>query len=129
MALFDTQCQAGDWISIRLVEKLNKTKEITQLGVSGLEPIVDFHGRRIDPMGSIQLSWKMMNGKKMHDGTFYVFALDHLDVLIGEETIQVKKILPFNMKAVLPMLAHKRENICQSPSHASASTKTQVEVY
>ena len=127
MALFDTQCQAGNWISSRLVEKLKKTNDVTQLDAPYLE---DVNGREVEADGSITLDWKLVDGNRTHDANFFVFAhSDHLDVLFGVKTIVALGAVRFNKEAIAPLTEHKKITLGQSPSHRSASTTSQVEMY
>ena len=127
MALFDTQCQAGNWISSRLVKKLEKTNIVALLPDLCLE---DVNGHDVVADGSITLDWKLVDGNRTHDAKFYVFAnSDHLDVLFGVETCVSTGAVIFNKKAIAPMTTHKKITLGQSLSHRSASTSSQVEMY
>lgn len=122
MALFDTQCQAGDWISSRLVEKLKKPNEVVRLAGPYLQ---DVNGRDVVAHGSITLDWKLVDGNRTHDSKFYVFAnSDHLDVLFGVKTIVALGAVSFNKKAIAPMTIHKKMTLGQSLSYRSASTSS-----
>ncbi|KAK3369654.1 ankyrin repeat-containing domain protein [Lasiosphaeria ovina] len=99
-ALLDTQCQIGNWISKRLVERLGKAHLISA---------------RLDlpqACGIISLAWKWHDprGIRVHECQFYVFPESpHIDVLFGAKYIMSEDLLRVNESAILPLVEHKKK--------------------
>lgn len=107
-ALLDTQCQVGNWISKRLVQRLGMASLVS----TSFEPpnIVDASGRPVSACGVINLNWTWYpGGTRNHECQFYVLAnADHLDVIFGVEYIVSENLLQVNESAILPLLEHKK---------------------
>jgi hypothetical protein len=109
-ALLDTQCQRGNWVSLRLVKRLGKASSISpDFTAPG---IGDASGHSITAIGIIELDWKRHpRGNRVHTGKFYVFpASDQFDVLFGVQYIVQEKLLLVNDDAMAPLLEHKKLN-------------------
>jgi len=107
-ALLDTQCQVGNWISNRLVERLGKTHLISTPPY--LPQVCEASGRLIQARGIIHLTWKWHDprGLRNHDCQFYVFPESpHLDVVFGVKYIVAEGLIRFNESAILPLVEHK----------------------
>jgi len=107
-ALLDTQCQVGNWISNRLVERLGKTHLIST--PPHLPQVLDASGRLIRPRGIINLTWKWHDprGLRNHDCQFYIFPESaHLDMVFGVEYIVAEGLVCVNESAILPLVEHK----------------------
>ncbi|KAI0421656.1 hypothetical protein F5X98DRAFT_329002 [Xylaria grammica] len=107
-ALLDTQCWVGDWVSLRLVERLGMLSSIsTEFVPPG---VVDANGRSVTPCGVVNLKWKWHpQGTRVHVCQFYVLpSSDHLDVVFGAEYIESKGLLQVNEQAFLILVPHKK---------------------
>lgn len=109
-ALLDTQCQKGNWISLRLVKRLGKESSISQNVTVPEMP--DASGRSIMATGVIELEWKRHpRGNRVHQCHFSVFPTsDQLDVIFGVEYIVQENLLTVNNDALVPLLEHKKLN-------------------
>ena len=107
-ALLDTQCQRGNWISRRLVERLGRQHEISQ----DYNPpdVLDANGHPVVACGIISLQWKWSpRGTRVHECSFLVFSeSDHLDVIFGAEYLESKGLVFVNESAMTPMTAHNK---------------------
>ena len=114
-ALLDTQCQNGNWISKRLVERLGRSNEISE--VKEKPHVQDASGREMVVCGTITLPWKWSNkATRWHEGHFFVMASsDHLDVLFGVEYIVSENLVSFNSSSITPLTEHKKLKPGESP--------------
>ena len=107
-ALLDTACQSGNWISLRLVERLGKQNAILQK----YEPpsVQDANGQEMPACGVVTLQWKWSNyGTRVYDGEFFVMpGSQHLDVVFGVEYIVREGLIYFNGGSIAPLTAHKK---------------------
>lgn len=108
VALLDTQCQKGNWVSLRLIKRLNLTDQIER-DISAPE-LESGTGHDVEALGAIQLSWKWHpNGTRMYDGQFFVFKNSpHLDVVIGVEYIVRERSPQANTSAFIPLTEVKK---------------------
>ena len=109
LALLDTLCQSGDWISKRLVQRLGKQGDIKPEKV--LSSIKDANGREVEACGTIKLHWKWCpRGVRIFDTTFNVFSDSRqFDVIFGVEFIFAQNIMSVNEEAMMaPLTAHKK---------------------
>ncbi|KAI3320626.1 hypothetical protein HD806DRAFT_547173 [Xylariaceae sp. AK1471] len=96
-ALLDTQCQVGNWISRRLVERLGK---LSSFSTEFVPPeVVEASGGPVSACGVIDLDWKWHpQATRNHVCQFYVFPFSsHLDVLFW-----------LNELALAPLVKHKK---------------------
>ncbi|RYC54082.1 hypothetical protein CHU98_g12127 [Xylaria longipes] len=107
-ALLDTQCQVGNWISRRLVERLGKLSSISTEFV--LPEVVEASGGPVSACGVIDLEWKWHpQATRNHVCQFYVFPRSsHLDVLFGVEYIVSERLLQVNELALAPLVKQKK---------------------
>ncbi|RWA04856.1 hypothetical protein EKO27_g10244 [Xylaria grammica] len=107
-ALLDTQCWVGDWVSLRLVERLGMLSSISTKFVP--PGVVDANGRSVTPCGVVDLKWKWHpQGTRVHVRQFYVLpSSDHLDVVFGAEYIESEGLLRLNEQAFLMLVQHKK---------------------
>ena len=107
-ALLDTQCQIGNWISRRLVERLGMLLSIS----TDFEPpeVVDANGQPVGACGIISLNWKWHpRGVRNNECQFYVFSdSNYLDVLFGVDYIVSENLLLVNESAIIPLIEHKK---------------------
>ncbi|KAI0529929.1 hypothetical protein GGR58DRAFT_495201 [Xylaria digitata] len=107
-ALLDTQCQVGNWISRRLVERLGK---LSSISTEFIPPeVVEASGGPVSACGVIDLDWKWHpQATRNHVCQFYVFPFSsHLDVLFGVEYIVSERLLRVNELALAPLVKHKK---------------------
>ena len=109
-ARLDTQCEKGNWISRRLVDRLGRTKEII---VDDIGPaLIDASGHSIIPCGSILLDWRWgRGGTILKQCKFFVFPpeSEHLDVIFGADFIKTEGLFSFNEDAFLTLTQHQKE--------------------
>lgn len=114
MALLDSQCRAGNWISKRLVQRLGKGGEISQDYTT--PNLQDVNGHDVEPCGTISLEWWWHpQGIRVYECDFYVFAnSDHLDVVLGAQCIFRERLLeaPKNQLAVLTEHMRQKDGEC-----------------
>lgn len=108
LALLDTGCQTGNWISRRLVEQLRWQHKISQ----DYEPpnLTDASGHAVVACGIISLQWKWSpQGTRVHNCEFFIFRESpHLDVVFGGDYIVSEELLTINEKAMITMTAHNK---------------------
>ena len=107
-ALLDTQCHDGNWISLRLVQRLRMQDRISQEFES--PALTDAGGRAIEACGIISLQWKWSpTGIRVHECNFFVFpGSRHLDVIFGVHYILDAELITVNEGAMTPMTAHNK---------------------
>lgn len=108
LALLDTGCQTGNWISRRLVERLRWQRKISQ---DYAPPnLTDAGGHPVVACGIISLQWKWSpQGTRVHDCKFFIFRESpYLDVVFGVDYIVSEGLLTINEKAMLTMTAHNK---------------------
>ena len=109
----DTQCQEGDWISRRLVEELDLLDQIHD--ESNPPQVITATGEEVESLGSINLVWKLASNKnRVYRGKFFVLSnAEHLDVILGQDTINKEKILLVNhRKLFAPLTTNKGLKKC-----------------
>lgn len=108
VALLDTQCQKGNWVSLRLIERLNLADQIER-DVAAPE-LESGTGHSVEALGAIQLSWKWhMNATRMFAGRLFVFKDGaQFDVIIGVECIVKNKLVQVNASAFVPLTEVKK---------------------
>lgn len=113
-ALLDTQCQKGNWISARLVERLGRQDEISHDYKS--PNLTDAGGHKVVDCGIISLQWKWSpRGHRMHEDKFFVMQSPGVDVLFGEEYIVSEGLLIINEQKMLPMISHNKATTSGTP--------------
>lgn len=119
-ALLDTQCQSGNWISRRLVERLGKTSEI--LGVNNPPSLKAVSGHSITPYGILSLDWRWNEtGNRVHRCDFYVFPeSDHLDIIFGAEYIAAEDLVTVPVCSFSPLTQHRKDTDAQEAEKAKA---------
>jgi len=109
MALLDTQCQSGNWVSKRVVEELAKLEDIAS--VRTLPDVEDANGNDVVPCGIISLQWLWnANSTRYYHSDFYVLAKDHFEIIFGDKYILDHGLLKRPKGVMLPLVAHKRED-------------------
>ncbi|KAJ3555624.1 hypothetical protein NPX13_g10320 [Xylaria arbuscula] len=126
-ALLDTQCCEGNWISRRLVERLERSSSIS----TEFEPpeIIEASGRPVKHCGVVKLEWKWFpRGTRVHEDRFYVVpSSDHLDVVFGAEFIVSEKLLEVNEMAFLPLVRDKKSKKADKAAIEEREKKQQEE--
>lgn len=115
-AALDTQCQEGNWVSKRLVEELGLLEFVRH----EYEPpqVITATGEDVESCGSIDLVWKLApNENRVYRGKFFVLSsVRHLDVILGQDTINKENILSANSRKLFATLtAHNRLTKCTYP--------------
>ncbi|KAL8869064.1 MAG: hypothetical protein Q9198_007987, partial [Flavoplaca austrocitrina] len=126
-ALLDTQCQDGNWISLRLVQRLRMQDRISLEFES--PALTDAGGRAIVACGIISLQWKWSPiGTRVHECKFFVFpGSRHLDVIFGVHYILAAGLITVNEGAMTPMTAHNRATPAERAAIALALEKQKRE--
>jgi hypothetical protein len=107
VALLDTACQKGNWVSLRLIQNLHLDDQIST-AVSAPE-LKSGTGHDVEALGAIELSWVWHpNGTRRFDAQFFVFKDgDQFDVVIGLEYIVKENLLQANTSAFVPLTEAK----------------------
>ena len=115
VVLLDTQCQRGNWISRRLVERL---------GMSALVPtdfesfdMVQASGRSLRANGVVNITRRRRTQQATinYECPFYVFPeSDHLDGVFGVEHIVSQNLVVVNESLMLPLIQHTKINVGKS---------------
>ncbi|KAL9032838.1 MAG: hypothetical protein Q9180_006281 [Flavoplaca navasiana] len=126
-ALLDTQCQDGNWISRRLVQRLRMEDQISQEFES--PALTDAGGHPILACGIIHLQWKLRSrGIRVHECDFFVFPESrHLDVIFGVNYILDAGLITINEGAMTPMTAHHKATPAERAAIALALEKQKRE--
>lgn len=108
VALLDTQCQSGNWISLRLVERLGLTDHITKN--TNIPVLRSGTGQDVESLGELEIEWRWYpNGVRMYHALFFVFKEgSHLDIIIGVEFIVREDLVRANMPAFVPLVEHQK---------------------
>jgi hypothetical protein len=119
IALLDTQCQRGNWISMRLVEKLGLRASIMRDKTA--PNLTSGTGQDVKSVGAIKIEWYWHpNGTRMYHANFFVFEEGfHLDVVIGVEFIVLEDLIRVNKSAFVPLTEHRKATDCKSREHGS----------
>jgi hypothetical protein len=108
MALLDSQTQKGNWVSMKLLRRLNKTKEIEQ----PLDrPTLNTPLGPVTAAGTIELSMKRMEGNSYYDCNCYVFPDETgmcFDLILGQEFLVEHEIMTVNDGALMPMVENDK---------------------
>jgi hypothetical protein len=107
-AALDTQCQLGNWISERLVDELGMTNIIRK--DSNPAQVLTATGEGVESSGTIDLIWKLApNEGRVFRSTFFILSgAQHLDVILGQDTISKEGFLSLNLRKLLaPFTTHK----------------------
>jgi hypothetical protein len=105
LALLDTQCQVGDWVSKDLVEELGKSEMISKDFAS--PETVGLDNQPVIAIGIISLKWRFAEGNRYYLSSFYVTNSPYLQVIIGAESIKSLDLLQRNKGAILPLINYR----------------------
>ncbi|KAI0505168.1 hypothetical protein F5B22DRAFT_628827 [Xylaria bambusicola] len=110
IALLDTQCHVGNWVSYRLVEELGLASSIST--IFDLPNIFDANHAPVLPCGVVNLRWKWSpQGTRVHTNQFYVFpSSNHLDVVFGVDFIKSEGLLQVNEAFILTLVRDKKSD-------------------
>ncbi|KAK4211760.1 hypothetical protein QBC37DRAFT_206202 [Rhypophila decipiens] len=109
VALLDTQCQKGNWISSRLVERLGVSDQV-RTDIEAVE-VWDANGKPVKACGAVDLVWRPHpNGERNHWCRFYVLPRsgDKFDIILGADFIHANGLLLLNLPALLTLTEHEK---------------------
>lgn len=108
VALLDTQCQRGNWVSSQFIKRIGKTSEVRIVWNAPL--LQAAKGGFVTTQGQISLEWKRQQGNNFYETDFYVLPKDAMtfDVIFGAEFISENKLLTVNEHVMLPLLESKK---------------------
>ncbi|KAI4222299.1 MAG: hypothetical protein L6R36_006245 [Xanthoria steineri] len=126
VAILDTGCHTGNWISRRLVERLGRQDEISH--DYERPDLKDAGGHAVVAHGIISLEWKwLLHGIRWHECKFFVMEPEYLDVLFGAEYIVSEGLVTVNECAMTPMIAHNKAPTSENAEIALAREKQKWE--
>ncbi|KAF2195048.1 hypothetical protein K469DRAFT_733808 [Zopfia rhizophila CBS 207.26] len=126
-ALLDTQCQSGNWISQRLVERLGKSSSISR--DFSAPSVADANGNSVRASGVVTLEFKRHRGNRFFQSQFFVFppSSDHFDVIFGVEYIVQENLVSVSEDALVPLVLHKKLGENDKAATAIAEEKRRQE--
>ncbi|KAF2659985.1 hypothetical protein K491DRAFT_688839 [Lophiostoma macrostomum CBS 122681] len=125
-AALDTQCQEGNWVSKRLIEELGLLSSVHHEHQS--PQVITATGEEVESYGSIDLVWKLApNENRVYRGKFFVLSnVRHLDVILGQDTINKEAILaPNSQKLFATLTAHGKLTKADRAAIAASEAKQQ----
>lgn len=110
VALLDTQCPAGRWITQRLVNEMDMSASVSPC--PDPPAFRDANGNPFTACGLIELTWMWQDpaGSRTYTDWFYIFSTDlgrEVDVVIGRDVIQHLRLVSLRRKSFLILLQHK----------------------
>ncbi|KAI0975150.1 hypothetical protein F4678DRAFT_419465 [Xylaria arbuscula] len=126
VALLDTQCCLGNWISDRLVKRLGMESSISP---EFDHPVLrDASGQLVTACGVVDLQWKWYPyGTRTHASQFYVLPTGHVDVVIGVEFILSNRLVLTNEGAFLTLVRDKKSKKGDDAAIKQAKKRQQEE--
>jgi len=125
IALLETGCLTGNWISRRLVNKLcaqNFVNPDTQRAMRAAD------GGIVQSQGTLRLDWRWTSkGVQINTATFHVWDAPHHDVIIGNEYITQNGLLSWNEDAFSPLTEHKSVSEAEAEAMRQAALRQQQE--
>ena len=112
VVLLDTQCQRGNWISRRLVERLGMSALVSTDFESF--DMVQASGMSLRGSGVVNITWRWrtQQATRNYECPFYVFPeSDHLDAVFGVEYIVSQNLVAVNELIMLPLIPHTKINV------------------
>ncbi len=108
MAKLDTQCQAGNWISMRLVERLGWSAQVST--DCDLPELSDANGRPFRASGVVNITWQRPDGIRNDEFLFYVHPDpgEVFDVIFGQGFTYSRNLFRPNPVAILTLVEHKK---------------------
>jgi len=109
VALLDTQCSDGIWISQRLVNEMGMLGFVTH--GADLPDFTSASGDGVTPSGIINLTWIWHDppGTQVFKTPFFVFhTLDSVDVIVGRDFIQDHGLVKVKRKHFCILLPYKK---------------------
>jgi muconolactone delta-isomerase len=104
VALLDTGCLSGNWISSQLVERLQVESSVTPGAQKMMKAA---NGGEVKSQGTIELDWRWsLKGVKAHTTTFHVFDAAHHDIILGNEFLKNEGLLSWNEDNFSPLTEH-----------------------
>lgn len=109
VAVLDTGCQSGNWISQQLVQRLGKAASVSQDFES--PGVLDANERPVTAAGVIDLQWKKHpRGNRFHLCRSYVFAnIQQFDILLGAEYMVKENLIQISTGAIVPLVKHENK--------------------
>ena len=109
IALLDTQCQIGNWVSARLVNALGKSGDISHVWIP--PDVQDANGVDVTPCGTIRLKWLWRpDSTRYHEADFYVLDNSCIDIIFGRKYIVENGLLERPKGVMLTLVEHKRQD-------------------
>ncbi|KAH8803660.1 hypothetical protein F5884DRAFT_904152 [Xylogone sp. PMI_703] len=114
VALLDTGCLVGNWISLSKVRETGHTiiplHDDDELSDSGDRcNIFSVSGQPVNCLGSVTLDWKVKHkGIRVHTLKLYVFDGEHFDIVLGAKYLLETGAVRFDSAAFAPLIPHRR---------------------
>lgn len=118
VAILDTGCHAGNWISRNLVERLG-WQDKNKVSQDYKPPdLTDAGGHKVVACGSITLQWKWSpQGSEVIEDDFFIFQESpHVDVVLGAEFLVSRNLVTVNKQLMIPMIAHNKASTSGTPT-------------
>jgi hypothetical protein len=104
VALLDTGCLTGNWISAQLVQKLHSESLVTS---NPSISMIAANGGQVKSQGTVNLDWRWsLKGIKVHTTTFHLFDAPHHDVILGNEFLKSENLMSWNEDSFSPLIEH-----------------------
>ncbi|KAG4443099.1 hypothetical protein IFR05_001425 [Cadophora sp. M221] len=109
VALLDTGCLYGNWVSTRKVRELGleyKIKEDPRAPI-----MLAVNGEEVHCEGAITLKWKVTNvGTRFFSTSFFLVDADHIDIIFGAEFLYNNGVIEIsiNKNALAPFVRHNK---------------------
>ncbi|KAK0752449.1 hypothetical protein B0T18DRAFT_91038 [Schizothecium vesticola] len=111
VALLDTQCPTGLWITQRLVNEMGMSASVSPC--PDPPAFRDANGNPFTACGFIELTWMWQDpaGARTYTYWFYIFSTDldrQVDVVIGRDVIQHLELVNLRRESFLILGQHKK---------------------
>lgn len=105
VALLDTGCLKGNWVSWRKIRDIDL---LSSIGILDSPPLMlAVNGQAVHCYGSIVLRWRLTNmGTRVHTTSFYVFDADHIDVIFGAQFLYENGVVTYDWGTFAPLTPH-----------------------
>lgn len=105
VALLDSGCLLGNWVSARKVQQLGWKSDINKDDLP--RGMISVNNQAVTCKGSIMLDWiEAEMGIRVHSTHFYVTDADHVDVIFGAKFLFDSGLLSINRAAIAPLTPH-----------------------
>lgn len=107
VASYDTLCEHGNWVSLRLRDRLGKRPSMST-NFRGPD-MAEASGRGLAAIGVIDLEWREPQGRTVFQNQFYVFSTTpEIDVIFGASFIMEHKLFNVRKNVFLPLLLNEK---------------------